>query len=99
MRGGAVADCTNRFIINVPSVAILMYRLSGVVSGVGFQGSEGSVYSSARAEYPYPYSNVGPWLSSSSSSSSLAGSLSLLYPGPKSGVLRLRLCLASDSWG
>ena len=89
------ADCVNRESIYSQSVAtILVYRLSLVVSGVGFQGSNGSLCSSACAEYPLPYSIVGPWSSLPPSMSSL--SLSLLYPGPKSGVLRL--CLASDGW-
>ena len=72
-------DCVNRESIYSPSFAILAYRLSSVVSGVGFQGSNGSLYSSACAEYPLPYSIVGPW---SSSPSSLIESLSLLCPGP-----------------
>ena len=84
----------NRESIYSPSFAILAYRLSSVVSGVVFQVSNGSLYSSVCAEYPLPYSIIGPW--SSSSPSSLIESLSLLYPGPKSGVLRL--CLASVGW-
>ncbi len=56
------ADCVNRESRYSQSFAtILVYRLSLVVSGVGFQGSNGLLCSSACVEYPLPYSIVGPW--------------------------------------
>ena len=65
----------------MPSVAILVYRRSDVVSGVGFQGSKGSVSSSAKTEYPVPKKVVvvvAVVVVSPLMSSSLTESLSLL---------------------